>query len=560
VGRALPPRARSRREHRRIAPLLSLREDSRAGAEWWREAVLYEIYPRSFADSNGDGIGDLAGISAHLEYLEWLGVDAIWLNPTFPSPNADWGYDVADYCDVDSDLGTLADLDRLIADAGRRRIRILLDLVPNHTSGRHPWFVDSRSSRDSPKRHWYIWADPRSDGSPPNNWLSTFGGPGWTLDGATGQYYHHGFLPEQPDLNWWSEDVRDEFDRILRFWLDRGVAGFRIDVAHRIVKDAQLRDNAPATADDADHIRRVGQRETHTANQPELHAVLRRWRALADSHEPPGLLLGETYVHHLEALAQFYGDGDELHLAFNFVFVHSAFDAALSAVVAATEQMLPRGALPVWTASNHDVGRFPSRWCGGDERKIRAALLVLLTLRGAPVLYYGDEIGMTEVEIPDERLRDPVGLRGGPSERGRDPGRTPMQWRDGPGAGFTDRPDRAWLPIGDASARNVAVQRADPASTLHFCRDAIALRRKVAALRVADYRPLPAWPPAWAWRRGDSVGVALNLGDEPVQVDGVRGRIALGTLGGRTGEHVRGPLELAPWEGVVTLRDDLRSA
>ncbi len=513
------------------------------------------MYPRSFADSNGDGVGDLQGIVGRLDHLEWLGVDAIWLNPVHPSPNADWGYDVADYYDVHPDLGTLEDLDSLVAEAGRRRIRVLLDLVPNHTSDRHPWFVESRASRKSPKRSWYVWADPRSDGSPPNNWLSTFGGPAWTLDETTGQFYLHGFLPEQPDLDWWSPDVRDEFDRILRFWFDRGIAGFRIDVAHRIVKDEQLRDNASATEDDPPHVRRVGQRETYTANQPGVHDVLRRWRALADRYDPPRLLLGETYVHDLETLAAFYGRGDdELHLAFNFVFVHSPFDArALSAVVGATEEVLPDGAWPVWTASNHDAGRLASRWCDGDERKIRCALLLLLTLRGTSVLYYGDEIGMPERNVPSDRVLDPVDRlrRGG--FQGRDPGRTPMQWDGSAGAGFTERPERAWLPIGDASACNVEAQRADPRSTLHLCRDLIALRRRVEALRLGDYGPLPAPAGAWAWRRGDDVTVALNFGDQDATVDGVRGRLALGTTRVRDGEEIGGALALEPWEGAVVL-------
>jgi alpha-glucosidase len=497
---------------------------------WWREAVLYHVYVRSFADSNGDGVGDLRGLIERLDHLEWLGVDGIWLSPTMPSPNADWGYDVADYMEVDPALGTLADLDRLIAEAGRRGIRILLDLVPNHTSDRHPWFLEARSARDSPRRDWYVWADPATGGGPPNEWTSVFDGPAWTLDEATGQYYLHQFLAEQPDLNWWNDAVRAAFDDILRFWFDRGVAGFRIDVAHSIVKDPDLR-----TLD------------TH----PGVHDVLRRWRTLADRQRPRRILLGETHVREVELMAAFYGTGeDELHLAFNFPFVYTALDA-LAEVVAETEALIPGTAWPVWTGSNHDAGRFPSRWCDGDERKIRLALMALLTLRGTAVLYYGDEIGMDEVELRPEDLRDPVGLRRWPEDPGRDPMRTPMQWSPGGGAGFTDAQAVPWLPIGDHRTTNVEAQRADPLSVLSFTRELIAVRRRLTDLKSGAYEPLDAPPGAWAWRRGGSVAIALNLSADEVAVQGVDGAIAASTSPGRRGEAVSGPLRLGPWEGVV---------
>jgi alpha-glucosidase len=521
---------------------------------WWSEGVLYQIYPRSFMDSNDDGVGDLAGVVSRLDHLAWLGVDGIWLNPITPSPNADWGYDVSDYCGVHPELGTLDDLDRLVAEAAARGIRVLLDLVPNHTSDRHRWFEESRRSRGSPRRSWYIWADPKADGSPPNNWLSTFGGPGWTLDDATGQYYMHGFLAEQPDLDWWGDEVRDEFDRILRFWFDRGVAGFRIDVAHRIVKDRLLRDNPPATEADHPQVRRMGQRELYTAMQPELHDVLRRWRRIADDYDPPRVLLGESYVLDSTQLAAFYGNGsDELNLAFNFLFVHAPFEAErLRAVVEETEAALPAAAWPVWTASNHDVGRFPTHWCAGDERKARCALTALLTLRGTPVLYYGDEIGMETVPIGEDRLLDPVGKRRWPEEAGRDPGRTPMQWRGGPGAGFTREPARAWLPIGDAESCNVADQLDERGSMLRLCRDLISLRRERESLRSGGYTSLPAPPGVWQWRRGDDTIVALNLSDRATAIDGLRGTILVSTGRDRDGAAVSGQLQLRPWEGVVT--------
>jgi alpha-glucosidase len=502
-----------------------------AANSWWRHGVLYQVYLRSFADSNGDGVGDLPGLIGRLDHLEWLGIDGIWLSPTMPSPNADWGYDVADYMDVDPELGTLADLDRLIAEAARRGIRVLLDLVPNHTSDRHPWFLEARASRDSRRRDWYVWADPRTDGAPPNDWTSVFDGPAWTLDGATGQYYLHQFLAEQPDLNWWSDEVRGAFDEILRFWFDRGIAGFRIDVAHSIVKDPDLQ-----TLD------------TH----PGVHDVLRRWRRLADGAEPQRILLGETHVRKVELMAAFYGKGeDELHLAFNFPFVYADFDPGLAAVVAETEALLPPSAWPVWTGSNHDAGRFPSRWCEGDERRTRLALMALLTLRGTPVLYYGDEIGMAEVELRPEHLRDPVGLRRWPEDAGRDPMRTPMQWSAAEGGGFTDSEAVPWLPLGDHKACNVEDQRGDPASLLSFTRELVALRRRLADLRTGLYDPLVSPPGTWAWRRGDSVVVALNLSGREATVQGMEGAVAVSASPGRIGERVVGEIALPPWDGVV---------
>src|SRR2546426_2518092 len=262
---------------------------------WWKTGVIYQIYPRSFADSDNDGVGDLAGIVERLDHLAWLGVDAIWVCPITVSPDTDWGYDVVDYCAVQPVLGTLEDVDKLVAEAGARGIRVLLDLVPNHTSDQHPWFVDARSSRRAPHRDFYVWADPKPDGSPPNNWRSSFGGPAWTSDPVTGQSYLHNFLSTQPDLNWWDEEVRDAFDRILRFWFDRGVAGFRIDVCHQIVKDAQLRDNPPAEPGDHPYVLAHGQRKVYNAERPEAHDVLRRWRAIAEEYDPPRVLLGETY-------------------------------------------------------------------------------------------------------------------------------------------------------------------------------------------------------------------------------------------------------------------------
>ena len=524
---------------------------------WWREGVIYQVYPRSFRDSNGDGVGDLAGITERLDYFAWLGVDAIWITPITVSPDADWGYDVADYTAVQPVLGDVDDFDRLVAQAADLGIRIVLDLVPNHTSDQHPWFLEARSSPQSSRRDCYVWADPKPDGSPPNNWRSSFGGPAWTLDPASGQYFLHNFLSTQPDLNWWNDDVRAEFDRILRFWFDRGVAGFRIDVCQSIVKDRELRDNPPAEPGDHPYVVNFGQRKLYNAERPEAHDVFRRWRALAEEYEPARLLLGETYVLDVERLAPFYGDDDELQLAFNFVFLHSPFTAeGLRSIVDATERVLPDHAWPVWAVSTHDLPRYVDRWCGGSVERARAALLVLLTLRGTPVLYYGDELGMRDVPVPPERRRDPVGTGAYDAGPGRDPCRTPMPWSPEPGGGFTTPDAEPWLPLSTQPGVTVDEQRDDPASMLVLCRDLIALRRSEPDLSGGRYQALPAPAGLWAFTRGERFVVALNLSDAAGGVDiGSSRRIRISTRRERDSESVNGVLALGPWEGAVVETD-----
>jgi alpha-glucosidase len=523
-------------------------------SRWWRDGVLYQIYPRSFADSTGSGHGDLRGVIEHLDHLSWLGIDGIWLSPINPSPDADWGYDVADYIDVDPEFGTIEDLDRLVAEATDRGIHVLIDLVPNHTSDRHPWFVDARSDRSAAHRDWYVWADGRPDGSPPNNWRSSFGGPAWTWDDATSQYYLHNFLPEQPDLNWWNPQVADAFHDIVRFWFDRGISGFRIDVAHALVKDRSLRDDTPALETDHPSIRRHGLRSDFSMNRPEAHDVLRRWRGIADAYEPRRVLLGETWVLDLESLARFYGSGeDELHLALNVPFVFSEPGAEMREIVERTEATLPTGAWPLWNGSNHDAGRFMTRWCEGDERRARAALVILLTLRGTPLLYYGDEIGMPNVAVPRERLKDPVGLRHWPDDPGRDGGRTPMQWtREG---GFSDGDVEPWLPMGDAHSRNVADQRDDPASFLSLCRALITLRREREDLRSGSFEGLDTPEGLWAWRRGEGTMIAVNHGGAGATLAVGSGEILIATERSRAGERVDGAVRVDPWEAVVIATD-----
>jgi alpha-glucosidase len=531
----------------RCSRLRSRRPATRTPAEgsWWQDGVLYQVYPRSFADSDGDGHGDLQGLRDRLGHLRRLGVSGVWLNPTTPSPNADWGYDVSDYCDVHPDFGTLADMDALLADAHAAGIRVVLDLVPNHTSDRHPWFEESRSSRDNPKADWYVWADPKPGGAPPNNWVSMFGGSAWEYEPRRGQFYLRNFTRRQPDLNWWCDEVREEFDRILRFWLDRGVDGFRIDVCQAIVKDRELRDNPPATPADRENVRLRGQRPSYSMNRPEVHDVLRRWRALCETYPHKPILLGETNTHDLEGLARYYGEhaSDELHMAFNFPFMSRGFEPeAIRDVIERTEATLPAHAQPVWTASNHDAPRFVSRWCGDDPRRARLALMLLLSLRGTPLLYYGDELGLPDVPVPPQDARDPLAEGTLPGKDGRDTCRTPMPWDASANFGFASRPAAApWLPAGDRAGRTVADQEADPDSVLHLTRRLIALRSAEPDLRRAPVRFVDAGDGALAYDRG-TLRVILNFSEREHALGDGDPVLATGPLqGGRLG----------PWQGAI---------
>ncbi len=523
---------------------------------WWHGGVFYQIYPRSYADSNGDGVGDLPGIISKLDHLARLGISGVWLSPVTCSPNRDWGYDVSDYRDIDPAVGTLDDLDTLVREAHGRGIRLLMDLVPNHTSDRHAWFVDALTGRDAAHRDYYVWADPKADGSPPNNWVSIFGGPAWELDEASGQYFLHNFEAAQPDLNWWNEDVRREFDDIVRFWWDRGVAGFRIDVCNMMIKDKELRDNPPATVDDPLDQQFMGVRAVYNTDRPEAHDILRRWRVIADGYQPERLLIGETNVEQLPTLMEFYGNGhDELHGGFNFVFINAPFEAgALRAVVENTEALLPEGAWPIWTASNHDVSRLATRWAAGDPARVKVALLILLTLRGTPFLYQGDEIGLVDGPIEREDVLDAVGTRFWPYYKGRDAERTPMPWSRGPGGGFTPAGVRSWLPMTDPAACNVADQDGDPGSVLELCRRAIAARQASEDLVVGPYRSLPSPDGTWAYARGEVTAVLLNMSADPARFDGVAGSVTLSTEHGLEGSMVEDGATLPPWSGAVVTR------
>ncbi len=520
-------------------------------SRWWDGGVIYQVYVRSFADSDGDGSGDLGGLLERLDYLAWLGVDALWLSPTMPSPDSDWGYDVSDYTGVHPDLGTLRDIDRLIAAAGDLGMAILLDLVPNHTSIEHAWFRDARSGREASHRNWYVWADPAAGGGPPNNWLDSTGRPAWTLDELSGQYYLHNFLAGQPDLNWFEPEVHEAFIAIQRFWFDRGIAGFRIDVANGLYKDAQLRDDPPAPVSVESPF---GLAHRYSKNRPEVHEVYRAWRGVARSYDPERLLVGETWVLDPADLARFYGEDDELQLGFNFAFAFAPFDAgALSERVAQTLAALPDGACPVWHGSNHDISRFPTRWGADDRARARLALTVLLTLPGTGTLYYGDELGLPDIDVSPEDQRDRMSWRATDGRFNRDRARTPMPWTPGAGAGFTAPGVRPWLPIGDRAGHSVQEQRDDPTSELHLTRRLIALRREAVGPGAA-YDPLPAPEGAWAYRCGDLV-VAANLTGRELDIELPDASLVLSsTIAGELPAPPAAdrPVRLGPWEALVS--------
>jgi alpha-glucosidase len=518
--------------------------------DWWRHGVFYQVYPRSFQDSNGDGVGDLAGIMARLPYIASLGVDAVWLSPIFTSPMADFGYDIADYKGIDPLFGTMADFDALLEAAHAHGLKLILDLVPNHSSDRHPWFVESRSSRDNPKRDWYIWRDGAHDGGPPNNWLSEFGGSAWEYDAATGQYYYHAFLKEQPDLNWRNPHVREAIFDVMRFWLGKGVDGFRVDVIWHLIKDEAFRDDPP-NPDFHDALppnRRI--LHVHSADRPEIHDVIAEMRRVSNEF-PARVLIGEIYLP-VERLVAYYGkDLAGAHLPFNFALISTPWHAReIEALIARYEAALPPGAWPNWVLGNHDKPRLASRI--GHEQA-RVAAMLLLTLRGTPTLYYGDEIGMHQVIIAPADVRDPFEKNVPGLGVGRDGCRTPMQWDASEYAGFSAA--KPWLPLAeDFASENVALFDAEPDSMLNFVRALIALRRKLSALSAGIYVPFRADGDLLVYVRqsgGSAVTVALNLGAAPASVPLQAGTILLSTGVDRQGEKVSGTLHLGANEGVI---------
>ncbi|WP_047864681.1 alpha-amylase family glycosyl hydrolase [Rubrobacter aplysinae] len=507
-------------------------------------------------DANGDGVGDLPGVVSKLDYLRWLRVDAVWLSPFYPSPMADFGYDIADHCGVDPLFGELADFDELLEGAHRREIRVILDYVPNHTSDEHPWFVEARSSRQSPKRAWYIWADPAPGGGPPNNWESIFGGGSWTWDEATRQYYMHTFDTRQPDLNWRNPEVREAMYGVLRFWLDRGVDGFRIDALSSLFKDEGLRDNPPNPDWRAGDPASQRQHRVYTDDQTEVLDVVRRMRSIADEYEGDRVLIGELYLP-LGRLMRYYGtELDGLHLPFNFglVQIPEWSAGALESLVEEYEAALPEGASPNWVLGNHDNPRLATRL---GQAGTRVAQMLLLTLRGSPTCYYGDEIGMMDAEIPPEMTRDPQGIH--TPEYNRDPARTPMRWDDSPNAGFCPPDVEPWLPLPESDSANVRAQSQDPRSTLSLVRRLIHLRHQTPALEAGSYHPLNVGADGiFAYVRecgGQRVLAIFNLGPEAATLDlsrsGPSGEVLCSTHLDRDGEVGLNSLGVRPDEGLL---------
>jgi alpha-glucosidase len=532
---------------------------------WWQSGVIYQIYPRSFNDTTGSGIGDLAGVIEKLDYLsQILGVDAIWLSPFYPSPMADFGYDVANYMDVHPLFGDLHIFDELVLQAHRRGIKLIIDFVPNHTSDQHPWFVASRASRQDAKRDWYVWRDARPDGSPPNNWLSVFGGSAWEWDAATDQYYLHSFLKEQPDLNWRNPEVKKAMFDVVRFWLERGVDGFRIDVAHLIMKDPELRDNPPNTAHEHQIHKSMGaydsQIHLYDKGHPDVHAVYRQFRQILDEYSlrQPRVSVGEIHIFDWPVWASYYGENlDEIHMPFNFTLLGVEWQAGVvRSLVDELEAILPSGAWPNYVLGNHDEPRLASHF---GKEAARTAAMLLLTLRGTPTLYYGDEIGMTDVPIPAPKMQDPWGKR--VPGMGRDPQRTPMQWTSDLNAGFSDAdPEALWLPLSpDYREINVAVELNDPQSMLNFYHDLLSYRRTHLSLQAGAYQPLDGMPAtvfAYTRRAPGFPGmlVVLNFAAQPVQVqlpDHWHGRLGLSTQMDREGEINLQNLQLRAYEGLL---------
>ncbi|MCU1249795.1 MAG: alpha amylase [Edaphobacter sp.] len=511
---------------------------------WWQHAIVYEIYSRSFQDSNGDGIGDLNGILERLDYLVQLGVDAIWLSPIFPSPMADFGYDVADYCGIDPIFGTMEDFDRLLVEVHRRGLKMILDFVPNHTSNQHPWFLESRSSPENPKRDWYLWRDE------PNNWLSNFGGSGWESDETSKQCYYHSFLKEQPDLNWRNPAVQEAMFNVLRFWLRRGVDGFRVDVMWLMIKDDEFRDNPPNPGYHPGQASNNRLLPVYNTNRPEVHELVAKMRAVVDEYRER-VLIGEIYLP-VQQLMTYYGkDLKGANLPFNFLLLQSAWSAeALAEIIFEYYEALPPGAWPNWVLGNHDNTRIATRI---GSRQAWIAAMLLMTLPGTLTMYYGEEIGMTNVSIKPDEVQDPAEKNEPGLGLGRDPERTPMPWDGSASAGFTT--GRPWLPLGaDHEAVNVAVLEQDGTSILRLYRNLIDLRHSRPTLVRGRMQFISADEGVLVYeRRGDEdrILVLLNLSADSVKMTVESGTILASTGFDQDGQRVNGMVELKAAEGMV---------
>jgi alpha-glucosidase len=524
---------------------------------WWQRSVIYQIYPRSFFDADGDGVGDLRGILQKMPYLATLGIDAIWLSPIFRSPMVDFGYDISDHCAIDPLFGSMNDFDAVLSAAHRAGIKLILDLVPNHTSSAHPWFQDSRRSRSSDFRDWYIWQDPAPDGGPPNNWLSAFGGSAWEFDEATGQYYYHTFLTSQPDLNWRNPKVGEAIKEVMRFWLAKGVDGFRMDALWYLLKDDQFRNNPPNPDYRPDQPPDHQLLPLYTTDLPEVHDVIADLRRVADEFSDR-LLIGEIYLPPARLVAYYGKNLEGVHLPFNFSLLETQWHArTLAKLIDEYEAALPAGSWPNWVLGNHDRPRIASRV--GPEQA-RVAAMLLLTLRGTPTIYNGDELGMELAYIPPNRVQDPFELNVPGLGLGRDGARSPMPWSDEPQAGFSRT--EPWCPlIKDWKSTNVAAMDRDPTSMLTLHRRLLSLRKQYPALMAGSYQPLLATGDTLVYARHypgfPTLVVALNLGQqgETVELESFRGRILLSTFCDRGGETVSAQFHLRPNEGVVLSRD-----
>jgi glycosidase len=520
---------------------------------WWQSGVVYQIYPRSFKDSNGDGVGDLQGIIDRLDYLKQLGVGAIWISPFFKSPMKDFGYDVADYCDVDPLFGDLATFDRLVQAAHDRGIRLIIDWVPNHTSDEHPWFVESRSSRDNPRRDWYIWKDARPDGSLPNNWGSAFGGPAWAYDEKTGQYYFHQFVPGQPDLNWRNPQVRAAMHDVLRFWLDRGVDGFRMDVVNMIWKHPDMPDQPPdpnARPRSPNDIHNT-QQHIYDWDYEGVHERMREFRLILDQYGDT-LMIGEIWLP-IDRWVRYFGtpEAPEFQLPFNFRLMETAWTPQnVRQEIALMEANVPPHGYPNYVLNNHDKPRFNSRV--GQEQS-RGAAMLLLTLRGTPTIYQGEELGMVDGDIQPHQMRDPQGINLGVAYT-RDVTRTPFQWDDSPYAGFSEA--EPWLPVNaDYPQRNALRQMSDPTSHYALYHRLIALRRAETAFSIGSLALQDLHPDVVAYTRdheGRRFAVVVSFSSRPISIQmPFRGEIIVDTQLKRAGEPVNDALELWAYEGVV---------
>ncbi|HVN92970.1 MAG TPA: alpha-amylase family glycosyl hydrolase [Terracidiphilus sp.] len=514
--------------------------------DWWKRAVIYEVYPRSFQDSNGDGIGDLRGIVERLDYLVELGVDALWVAPVYPSPMADFGYDVADYCGIDPIFGDMTDFDALLEQAHRRGLRLILDFVPNHTSEKHPWFIESRSSRENEKRDWYIWRDQ------PNNWTSNFGGSAWEFDPRTGQYYYHSFLKEQPDLNWRNPAVKQAMFDVLRFWLRKGVDGFRVDVMWMMIKDDEFRDNPPNPGYHAGLSSNQRFLPVYNTNQPEVHSIVAQMRSVIDEFSDR-VLIGEIYLPVAQLMTYYGKDGQGANLPFNFHLLQCAWSAAaIAQVIADYDRALPAGAWPNWVLGNHDQPRIASRV---GQQQARVAAMLLLTLPGTLTMYYGEEIGMTDVPIAPEQVRDPAEKNQPGIGQGRDPERTPMCWDRSQFAGFTT--GVPWLPLGnDSGSVNVAIEQQDRSSILTLYKKLLALRKEHPTLVSGKLNELRAENNILRFRRSgaEEIEVILNLTNAEMSVRTRPAKVLVGTRMDREGESVAGVTTLHPGEGFALLR------